>query len=153
MTAFLAAEPLTSDVELGPAGAGTRFTPRFKSSQGVQGALGGSVMSPKIQLFFLPSWGLYLERSAEQISDTIFWGFLDSQKNQPGPGDVGFARFGTRTAGCWMCIQMFPCWECCKVRQGDAVGWKMLEDWDWRIGTMTRNLEFDHHPQMLQYWS
>ncbi|CAL1172281.1 unnamed protein product [Cladocopium goreaui] len=25
------------------------------------------------------------------------------------------ARFGTRTAGCWMCIQMFPCWECCKA--------------------------------------
>ena len=24
-------------------------------------------------------------------------------------------RFGIPTAGCWMCIQMFPCWECCKV--------------------------------------
>ncbi|CAK9093794.1 unnamed protein product [Durusdinium trenchii] len=25
------------------------------------------------------------------------------------------ARFGISTNGCWMCIQRFPCWECCKA--------------------------------------
>ena len=29
--------------------------------------------------------------------------------------DLKPGRFGIPTAGCWMCIQMFPCWECCKV--------------------------------------
>ena len=31
-------------------------------------------------------------------------------------------RFGIPTAGCWMCIQMFPCWECCKVLRGKNGG-------------------------------
>lgn len=64
-----------------------------------------------------------------------FFGGIFGFAKKPVPGDVGFARFGTRTAGCWMCIQMFPCWECCKVRQGAKgmplvdVGRLGLEDW------------------------
>ena len=125
VTAFLAAEPLTSDVELGPAGAGTRFTPRFKSSQGVQGALGGSVMSPKIQLFFLPSWGLYLERSAEQISDTIFLGIF------------GFAKKPTWPWRCWIrqvwnshsgLLDVHPDVSLLGVLQGATRGCRWLED-------------------------
>ena len=70
-------EPLTSDVELGPAGAGTRFTPRFKSSQGVQGAQGGSVIiTPKFSYSFCHHKTLIWKDRPNRLVIPIFLGIF-----------------------------------------------------------------------------